>query len=188
MLLKTRQILAFLALAGWITAASAVDPVARLLWSILQDRLMDAAIQQVTAPPAPRPSLPANPQLQLRELKALIHENFTYLSSGQRQEIYADLERIVTDPKHIASRSFMIEQFTHTARAMGEAHRQLSNLSDAEKRRVAVEIRQAYERSGASEREDLLKLVQSHQLPLPADLNRMVLDQLGSAASGPAVP
>lgn len=194
MLLKIRPILAFLALAGWITAASAMDPVVRLLWSILQDRLMNAAVQQATAPSVPAP-LPdpgfgfrANPQMQLRELKALIHENFTYLPSGQREEIYAGLERIVTDPKHVASRSFMIEQFTQTAKAMGEAHRRLSNLSDAEKRRVAAEIRQAYERSGAGEREELLKLVQSRQLPLPTDLNRMVLDQLGGAAPEPAVP
>lgn len=185
MRLPIRQGLFFLVLAGWLTGAAAMEPVVGLLWSLVQDRLLSAAAAYAERS-AQDPGFVSRPsgELQLREVKNVIDENFSYLSPGQRDEIYADLARVVTDPKHAASRDFMIEQFTQTAQAMGEAHRRLNNLSHAEKQRVASDIRLAYERSPARERDELLKLVRSHQLPLPGDLNQMVLDELDHGARG----
>lgn len=184
---KIRQILAFLLLAGWLAEAAAVEPVVGLIWSLIQDRLMNAAVQSASAPPAVPSIVPDARALGIidpKELKALVNDNFAYLTSAQREEIYQGLERIMTDPKHAASRGFMLERFTETAKAVGEAHRQLSNLSYSQKRRVASEIRLAYEQSSAPLREELLHMVQSHQLPLPSDLNQMVLDELGRAVRG----
>ncbi|MBI2311817.1 MAG: hypothetical protein HYU77_04850 [Betaproteobacteria bacterium] len=184
---RFRQIFGFFLLAGWLTEAAAIDPVVGLIWSLVQDRLLNAAAQAASAPPAAQIIAPDARALGIvdpRELKALVNDNFAYLTSSQRDEIYQGLEKIMTDPKHVAIRGVVLERFTETAKAVGEAHRRLSNLTHSEKRRVAAEIRLAYERSSAPMREELLQMVQSHQLPLPSDLNRMVLDELGRGARG----
>lgn len=184
---KIRQILGFVLLTGWLTEAAAIDPVVGLIWSLVQDRLLNAAAQAAGSPPAAPVMAPDARALGIvdpRELKALVNDNFAYLTSAQREEIYQGLEKIVTDPKHVAIRGIVVERFTETAKAVGEAHRRLSILSYSEKRRVASEIRLAYERSSPPMRDELLQMVQSHQLPLPGDLNRMVLDELGRSVRG----
>ena len=61
---------------------------------------------------------------------------------------------------------------------MRAAQVELGKLSYAEKERLAVQFRQETAALPDEERQQLVKLLEQHLLPVPADLNQLLLAQL----------
>ncbi|HTL26065.1 MAG TPA: hypothetical protein VL280_05575, partial [Burkholderiales bacterium] len=84
------------------------------------------------------------------------------------------------DPKNAAVRASMIEYFAERAVAMRIAQDRLASLSGAEKSRLAAEFRQQVAELSPEETAQLAELLRRQVLPVPRDLNDMLLGELGS--------
>ncbi|MBS0335323.1 MAG: hypothetical protein JSS40_00570 [Proteobacteria bacterium] len=151
--------------------------------------LMTAAKQIAAAASNYKPSPEALPQpapattypgtaVEPETLRRVIDDSFVYLSSAQRAEIFESLNAMLLDPKLGPTRATMIEYFLHKALAVRAAQMELARLSDAEKQRLAGEFRQETAGLSDEDRKQLLGLLEQHLLPVPADLNQMLLAQL----------
>jgi len=179
---------AFLFLAAfwslWPTLASA-DPLVLFLITAAKQIATAAAMATAKAaynaapqaPPAPATHYPGT-AVEPETLKRVIDESFIYLSSSQRREIFESLNAKLLDPKTGPNRAAMIEYFLDRALAVRAAQIQLARLSAADKRRLADQFRQETAGLPDGDRKQLLALLEQQLLPVPADLNRMLLAQL----------
>jgi hypothetical protein len=85
---------------------------------------------------------------------------------------------MLLDPKLAGNRAALIEYFLHKALAVRAAQVELGRLSYPEKERLAVQFRQETAALPDEERQQLVKLLEQHLLPVPADLNQLLLAQL----------
>jgi hypothetical protein len=193
------------------SSALAVDPLTLILLRFLRDHIISAAAEgaynRLTAPTPPGPLVfPAHPyDLDDARLRTLIDEGFVHLTAAQREEVFASVKRILADPRNAAMRLQIIEELSLKASAVRQAHAQLNNLSRDRKRLIATEAREEYRKLKPEERHQMLTLVQSGVVPIPRDLNDMILTEFRSvpardaaapagspeaspAASAPAVP
>lgn len=189
-----RRRLICLLLALWPSVAFAADPLTLFLLRMLRDQIisagMEAAIEDaqrserqsaLVIPPAPW-------DLDDRKLRTLIDEGFVHLSSAQREEVFASVKRILSDPKNAAMRPYIVHELAIKASAVRQAHEQLANLSQAQKRTVAAEARAEYEKLPPEERQQMLQVLQSGMVPLPRDLNEMILAEFGSVQAKAGAP
>jgi len=174
-------------LAIWSSVAIAADPLTLILLRLLRDQIITAAAQaayesaQAPKPPAGPIIFPAHPyDLDDRKLRTLIDEGFVHLTAAQRDEVFASVKRILSDPKNAGVRFHIIEELALKASAVRQAHEQLNNLSDARKRLIATEARGEYERLQAGERKQMLAVLESGVVPIPRDLNNMILAEFRS--------
>lgn len=185
-----RVIVAGLIFALCSTAVPAADPLVLFLLRMLRDQAISSSIQagieaaQQPPKPAgavaavPRPAPPAATDEQW--LKGLIDESFVHLGPQQREELYSSLMKILNDPKNAAARSTIIAEFTSQAVALRDAHRQLSRLSEADMKAIAIEARREYERLPSEQRQQMLQVLQ-HGIPgMPRMLNDLMLAEFGS--------
>ncbi len=185
---RARHLLAALILAGWVPSAAALDPLLSFaisfVWNVISNNYIEPQVsgyleQQYRALNAPRTSLPQGPALDDRaHLRRLIDEGFPNLTSAQRDEVQAALDRIVSDPAHTEDRYLILMQFTARAEASREAYRRFNALSDAEKRAMVAQIRERYEALGPADREQMLASIRSGQMPLPREINDRILAEL----------
>ena len=112
-------------------------------------------------------------------VRRLIDEGFSYLSRGQRDEVFESLHASLMDPKNAAVRASMIEYFADRALAMRAAQDRLASLSGSEKSRLAAEFRQEVADLPPEEASQLADLLRRRVLPVPRDLNDMLLSELG---------
>jgi hypothetical protein len=164
----------------WPAVASA-DPLVFFLMTAAK-QIAAAAAAYKPAPeamplPAPATNYPGT-VVEPETLRRVIDDSFVYLSSAQRSEIFESLNTMLLDPKLGATRAPMIEYFLHKALAVRAAQVELAKLSDAEKRRLAEQFKQETAGLPEEERKQLLGLLEQHLLPVPADLNQMLLAQL----------
>ena len=175
------------------TSAAFADPVLLLLLRFARDKALSASIeagvnsvQKSSTIPSPvygfslpTPPIPPGNEEQLR---ALLDDNFLHLSAGQRDEVFAGLQKILKDPQHLHDRSRLMAEFALKARAVRESYRGLDSLTYAEKKSLAVRAKEEYRRLPAGERQQLLEVLQSGMLPVPRDLRDIMLAEFNSIA------
>jgi hypothetical protein len=177
-----------LVLAIWASSAVAADPLTLILLRLLRDQIISAAAQAAyeSAQAASKP--PAGPvvfsphpyDLDDSKLRTLIDEGFVHLTAAQRDEVFASVKRILADPKNAAVRFHIIEELALKASAVRQAHEQLNNLSEARKRSIVSEARESFQALPAEERQQMIGVLQSGVVPIPRDLNDMILAEFRS--------
>lgn len=176
------RVFVFALLLGFAGPSLAVDPVLMFLLSMAREAVFKAAAREQAAtlaePPAAAATYPGT-LVAPADLKRLIDESFTYLSQAQRQEVFDSLHAALSDPKNAAVRASMIEYFAQRAIAVREAQDRLANLSQSEKALLAAEFRKQVAALPREEAAQLAELLQRNLLPIPSDLNEMLLAALG---------
>ena len=170
-----------LALAGAAAPAQAAEPLTLYLLKLMRDQMISSAVESAVnqsppvAGPPPVAALNGVHGVSAEQLRGLIDTGFVHLTPAQRDEVYADLTRRLADPQHALARPMIIEQLARKAAAVRAAHERLTVLTPAEKRVVAAEAGAEYERLPAAERAQLLQLLRSRVVPIPRDLNDLIL-------------
>ena len=174
-----RAILLSLLLA-FAAPVSAADPIVMLLLGIAREMVFNAVRERLMAPrePEPPPALYPGTTVEPAQLRQLVDDGFSYLSRGQREEVFESLHASLMDPKNAGVRASMIEYFAERALAMRAAQDRLASLSGSEKSRLAAEFRQQVAELSPEETAQLAELLRRQVLPVPRDLNDMLLAQL----------
>lgn len=176
-----RRIVFLFFVAGWSAAANA-DPLIFFLMSAAREIAAAAIAKGASEPTAVTPVLAATTYpgtaVEPEILRRVIDDSFSYLSSAQRNEIFASLNEMLLDPKLGPTRATLIEYFLHKALAVRAAQIELGKLSYAEKERLAVQFRLESAALPEEDRLQLIGLLEQNLLPVPADLNRLLLAQL----------
>jgi len=168
----------FTLLLACAAPASAADPVLMFLLSMARE-MIEAHAARAAAQPAPQlPDLSRvypGTTVEPEHLRQLIDDSFLYLSEGQRTEIFDSLHATLSDPKNAAVRGTMIDYFASKALAVRAAQLQLSQLSSRDKERLAGEFRKELTSLPEEERSQLGDLLRRGLLPVPSDLNQLLL-------------
>ena len=176
-----RRIVFLFFAAGWSAAANA-DPLIFFLMSAAREIAAAAVTKAAAEPVTPTPMVAATTYpgtaVEPETLRRVIDDSFSYLSSAQRGEIFASLNEMLLDPKLGPTRATLIEYFLYKALAVRAAQVELGKLSYAEKERLAVQFRVETASLPEEDRRQLLQLLEQHLLPVPADLNQLLLAQL----------
>lgn len=191
--MRRSLVLVSLVLALWPAVGVAADPLTLLLIHIIREQIASAVQDAVEKAQreSERPVLviPPTPyDLDDQKLRALIDEGFVYLSSAQRDEVFASAKRILSDPSHAAIRPMLVQELAVKASAARQAHERLANLSPAEKKALAVQARGEYEKLPPEERQQMIQVLRTGIAPLPRDLNEMILAEFGSVPASASAP
>lgn len=177
-----RRLLAGMALALGICSASgpalAADPLTMLLLTIAREALFSAARDYLASresTPAPLPQTYPGTTVEPAHVRRLVDEGFGYLTTAQRDEVFEAFHRHLMDPKNAAVRGPMIEYFAERAVAMRFAQERLARLSHAEKTALAADFRKEVAALPPEEAAQLATLLRKNVLPVPGDLNDMLL-------------
>ncbi len=170
--------------ALWPALANAAEPLTVFLLDMLRQQVVSsiqssfarAERERAEAAAVPRPLYDLDDQ----KLRMLIDEGFVHLSPAQREEVFAGVKRALADPKNAHLRPWMVEQLALKASAVRQAHERLANLSSGEKRAIAVQAREVYEKLPPAERAQMLEVLQAGIVPVPHDLNDLILAEFRS--------
>lgn len=188
LLLRT---IVFVAAFAQPLAAHAADPMLmfvlgfakNLIESSMQDekaRRGKAAGSNVVSAPAPAtlqsPKTPAS--MDQEDLRTLIDESFVYLSRSQLSELHAGLDKALADPASSAQREAILNQFVAVARQVQFTHGQLNHLSPDDKRLLVARFAANFRTLSPDQQQALLEQLRQRALPLPTDLNDMMLAAL----------
>jgi len=165
--------------------ARAADPLLMFVLGFAKNLIESAASARKPAPAAPRfeasaPLPQAKPAAAMDEadLRALVDESFAYLSRAQRAELLAGLDKALSDPANSAQREAILTQFVGVARQVQFTHGQLARLSADDKRMVAERFADNFRRLTPEQQQALLLQLRLRALPLPSDLNDLMLAAL----------
>jgi hypothetical protein len=174
-----KAVLFTLLFAGVVTPAAA-DPILMFLLSMARD-MIEAQAARERNTPAPVEFAPdmtlvyPGTLVEPEHLRRLIDDSFLYLGQAQRKEIFDSMHAALLEPKNAAVRGAMINYFAERALAVRAAHARLSQLSWPEKQKLAAEFRKEISALPAEDRTQLGDLLRSHLLPVPGDLNQLLL-------------
>jgi hypothetical protein len=181
MLRFLRKGVLFTLLSVGVVTPAAADPLLMLLLGIARD-MVDSHVASGARPPAPEAEFAPNmanvypgTSVDPDHLRRLIDDSFVYLSAAQRKEIFATLHDALMNPKNAAVRGPMIQYFAERALMVRAAQEQLARLSSGEKRSLAAGFRKEISNLSPDEKEQLGKLLRGNLLPIPGDLNQMLL-------------
>ncbi|MFY9316614.1 MAG: hypothetical protein WAO95_13770 [Burkholderiales bacterium] len=164
--------------AGLVAPASA-DPILMFLIGIARDMVLEHANRTPSAAPAvPLPDFGRvypGTSVEPEILRRLIDDSFLYLSDRQRQEIFDQLHAALLNPKNAAIRGTMIEYFAERALAVRAAQLRLARMPYSEKQRMAAEFKAELATLPVEDRDRLGQLLRSGLLPVPNDLNQLLL-------------
>jgi signal transduction histidine kinase len=180
-----------------LAAPAAADPITLILLRILRDQLitrsLEAAWDQrapsaVALAPAslftPAPAslfAPAHVEnLNDQQIRQLIDDGFVHLSLAQRDEVYADVQRILSDPEHALSRRAIVEELATKALAVRQSHDMLRQLSAAQKQLVAEQARTEYAKLPLEERQQIVQVLRTGTVPIPRDLSEAILAEFAT--------
>jgi hypothetical protein len=175
-------------------SAACADPVLILLLRMIRDQVvtssLEAGVTSLRQAPSPRspaygialPSPPVPRGTEESRVRALIDDSFLHLSGAQRDAVFASMEKVLNDPQHAQIRTQLVAEFTLKARAVREGYRDLDRLSYTEKRTLALQAKEEFRRLPAEQRHQLLEALQAGVLPMPHDLNEIMLAEFGSVA------
>ena len=175
-----RKGLLFTLLFAGVVAPAAADPILMFLLGIARNMVEAHANRAPGGAPAPElvpdmsrvyPGTSVEPEI----LRRLIDDSFLYLSDGQRREIFDSLNAALQDPRNAAVRGAMIEYFADRALAVRAAQIRLSQMSWREKEQMAGEFKKEIAELSAEDQAELGKLLRSGLLPVPSDLNQLLL-------------
>ena len=180
MIRRTQKAIVFSLLLGLSAPAFAVDPVVMFLLGIAREMIFNAVRERLMAPdePEPPPALYPGTTVEPAQVRKLIDEGFSYLSRGQRDEVFESLNASLMDPKNAAVRASTIEYFAERAAVMRAAQERLASLSQQEKSQIAAEFRTQIAELPAEETAQIAELLRREVLPVPRDLNEMLLAEL----------
>ena len=173
-----RGVLFTLLFAGVITPAAA-DPIMMFLLSIARE-MIESHIAKSRGAPAPEfmpdmarvyPGTSVEPD----HLRRLIDDSFLYLSDAQRKEVFDSLHEALSNPKNTAVRGAMIQYFAEKALTVRAAQIKLSQLSWHEKELLANDFRKEITTLSTEDQTQLGELLRSGLLPVPTDLNQLLL-------------
>ena len=178
------------ALASPAPAAHGADPLLMFMLGFAKN-LIESAIEEnraqqkpatVLAAPAPAPPAITKPpaEMDASDLRALVDDSFGYLGTAQRNELLAGLEQALSDPANGPYREQILTQFVNVARQVRFAHHQLDRLSDENKRALADRFAANYRTLPPEQQQALRQQLRARALPLPSDLNEMMLSALAS--------
>ena len=183
--------------AAGISPACAADPLTLFLLKMLRDQIATSALESAVntlnaapaavAPQAP-PALAEVYGVDEEQLRALIDTGFVHLTAAQRTDIYNSLTRMLAEPRNARARPLIIEELALRASAVRGAHERLAALTPAEKRAIAVDARSEYERLPAQERDQMMQLLKAGVVPIPQDLNDLILAEFAAAPPVAANP
>jgi len=159
------------------------DPIVMLLISLGRD-LIEARVNSGVLPPPE-----AGPQIVWPEtypgttvtpglIRRLIDDCFEYLSSDQRDELFAQLNTVLLDPKNAQVRAALIEHFASRAVSIRQAQIYLSRLSSREKQALVSQFKDEVSLLPDDERRRFVEVVRNGMLPVPPDLNQLFLAAL----------
>ena len=167
-----------LLLAGVVTPAAA-DPILMFLIGIARDMIITHA-QRPRDPNEPvalpvmakvYPGTTVPPEYMRR----IIDESYSYLSDRQREEIFDALNAELMNPKNAAMRSAYIQFFADRANMMRDAQLKLAQMPYREKQRLAEEFKTELAGLPVEEQAQMGKLLRDGMLPVPSDLNQLLL-------------
>ena len=173
-----RGVLFTLLFAGVITPAAA-DPIVMFLLSIARE-MIESHIAKSRGAPAPEfmpdmarvyPGTSVEPD----HLRRLIDDSFLYLSDAQRKEVFDSLHEALSNPKNTAVRGAMIQYFAEKALTVRAAQIKLSQLSWHEKELLANDFGKEITTLSAEDQTQLGEMLRSGLLPVPTDLNQLLL-------------
>lgn len=184
-----RRCLVCALLLCWSSAASAVDPLTLMLLRMMRDHTISATLEtgvnslrRPSDPPiAGWPVEPAPVQgTDEAGLKSLIDESFLYLTSAQRDAVHAGLMKVITEPQNATIKQQIIAEFRIKAKAVRDLYVILDRLSWAEKKTLAAQAREQYMKLPGNQRRELLDVLRAGILPVPRDLNDIMLAEFTS--------
>lgn len=146
------------------------------IMSVAQEIITKAAQNNPPAPAvAELPELYPGTTVPVEVLRHLIDDSFIYLSPRQRSEIFDALHAELMKPQNFAIRASTIEYFAHRALQVRAAQLRLAQLSHREMEFLADEFREELKSVPAEEQANLRTVVEKGLLPVPSDLNRLLL-------------
>ena len=185
--------LVFVLCLSFVSTAAAIDPILLLLLRMVRDQVITMSIergvealrQEAKPPPAPifgyaLPTPPVTSGTEEQRVRSLIDESFLHLTATQRDAVFAGMQKILSDPQHEQIKPQIVAEFTLKARSVRDSYRTLDRLTSAEKRALAAQAREEFRRLPDSERQQLREVLQSGVLPLPRDLNALMLSELNA--------
>jgi hypothetical protein len=177
--LLRRGVLFTLLFAG-LVAPAAADPILMLLMSIARNMVTSHAQKpdsekllegEIFDAAKVYPGTLVEPD----QIRRLIDDSFLYLGDRQRQEIFDSFNAELLKPKNAAVRGAMIEYFTDRALVVRAAQLQLAQMPWDEKERMALEFKAELDALPAEERVQIGELLRKRMLPVPGDLNQLLL-------------
>lgn len=153
------------------------------LLSVAREMITNAVMSKLERPPAPPEPVVTYPgtAVEPAHLRRLIDECFFYLSSAQRGEIFDSLNAELLKPQNAAVRGPMIEYFADRALQVRAAQIRLAQLSHREKQLLAEEFRRETAAIPQDDRARLQQVLERGLLPVPSDLNQLLLSALEPA-------
>jgi len=165
--------------AGVVMPAAAADPLLMFLIGVAREMVISHATnprskeREVYVPDVTRvyPGTSVEPET----LRRLIDDSFLYLSSAQRREIFDTLHAALLDPRNAAVRGAMIEYFIEKSLTIRAAQLQLAKMPYSEKQRMAAEFKSEITALSPEDQDQLGELLRRGLLPVPTDLNQLLL-------------
>lgn len=171
----------FAFLLACASSARAADPILMFLFGVAKEVLLshaaraaDEAARAPVALPDTYPGTTVEPAI----LRRLIDDSFLYLSSAQRSEIFESLHAELMKPQNAALRGPLIEHFAQRALQVRAAQLQLARLSYKEMQLIASGLRAEARQLPEEDLERLRIALERGLLPVPSDLNRLLLAAL----------
>jgi hypothetical protein len=170
----------FTLLFAGLVAPVAADPILMLLMSIARNMVYNHAMKpdsekrlevEIAEPSKFYPGTMVEPD----QIRRLIDDSFLYLTDRQRQEIFDSLNAELLSPKNAAVRGAMIEYFMDRALVLRAAQLQLARMPPSEKERMAREFKAELAALPPEERAQIGELLRKRMLPVPGDLNQLLL-------------
>lgn len=171
--------LLFAGLISLPVAPAAADPILMFLIGMARDMVISHANDpRARTPTIPLPDMAKvypGTTVEPEHIRRLIDDSFLYLSSAQRGEIFDAMNNALLNPKNAAVRGAMIEHFANKALTVRAAQLQLAQLPWREKERLAGEFKRELVDLSEEDRAHLGELLRSGLLPVPSDLNKLLL-------------
>jgi hypothetical protein len=158
--------------------ARAFDPFTMIIFGIAREIMYEAfQNSQRPRPPneQPLPEVYPGTMVEPRKLREMIDESFFYLSERRRSEIFLAFHEELLKPKNALVRASMIQYFTERAYAVRSAIDRLSKLTEPELRQLTTQFAAQARALSPEERMQLRKVLDEGLLPVPPDLNRMLV-------------
>lgn len=178
-----RRSIFFALLCAGAAPVHAADPILMFLIGMAREMVQSHLARTPAPAPAPAPALDLSRTypgtlVEPEHLRQLIDECFTYLSDGQRREIFDSLHASLMNPKNASVRAEMIEFFAYRARAIRAAQVRLAQLSQREKETIALDFKKEVAALPAEEQARFAEVLRRGLLPVPSDLNQLLLTAL----------
>jgi hypothetical protein len=170
----------FALLSAGLVAPAAADPILMILMSIARNMVTNHAQKPdseklLEGQTFNLANVYPGTLVEPDQIRRLIDDSFLYLGDRERQEIFDTLNAELMNPKNAAVRGAMIEYFTDKALVVRAAQLQLARMPWSEKERMALEFKSELAGLSPEEQEQIGELLRKRMLPVPSDLNQLLL-------------